>query len=216
MTTFITVGRLIRDNFMKTIGLTGGIGSGKSTIAGLLAKLGAIIIDTDKIGHEVLDTNNQAKEQVVSAFGHRILNPDNSVNRRELGKIVFADCKALSHLNHIIHPLIYQVVMTALEQYREQATRLVVIEAPLLIEAGWVKMVDAVWVVTATEANVTKRLEKLGFTHDGIMARKLSQLTECERLKTVNVVIDNNYSLNRLEMKVNELWQELQFDSHKQ
>jgi dephospho-CoA kinase len=201
---------------VKIIGLTGGIGSGKSTVAGLLIQLGAVIIDADKIGHEVLDTDSQAREQVVAAFGQRILNTDGSVNRRELGRIVFADHKALSRLNQIMHPLIYRVVKTKLERYKEQEARVVVIEAPLLIEASWATMVDAVWVVTATEANVLKRLEKTGFSRNEIMARIRCQLTESERIKIADVAINNDYSFDELKLNVNGLWQELQFDSHKQ
>ena len=208
--------RLIGVNSVKIIGLTGGIGSGKSTIAGLLIELGAVIIDADKIGHDVLDTDSQAHEQVVAAFGQRILNTDGSVNRRQLGRIVFADRKALSRLNQIMHPLIYRLVKTKLRRYKEQGARLVVIEAPLLIEASWATMVDAVWVVTATKADVLKRLEKSGFSRNEIMARIRCQLTESERIKMADVVINNDYSLDDLNLRVNGLWQELQFDSRKQ
>jgi dephospho-CoA kinase len=198
---------------MKIIGLAGGIGSGKSTIAGLLAGLGAVIIDADKIGHEVLDTDIKAHKQVVAAFGKQILNPDGSVDRRELGKIVFADRKALSRLNRIMHPQIYRVVKAELEQYKKQGVKAVVIDAPLLIEASWATMVDSVWVVTATETSVIKRLEKTGLSRDETMLRIRSQLTESERARIANVVINNDYSPDELKQKVNKLWQGLQFDT---
>lgn len=198
---------------MKIIGLTGGIGSGKSTIASLLAGLGAVIIDADKIGHEVLDADIKAHKQMVAAFGKQILNPDGSVDRRELGKIVFADRKALSSLNRIMHPRIYRVVKAELEQYRKQGVKAVVIDAPLLIEASWATMVDAVWVVTATEANVIKRLEKTGLSRGETMLRIHSQLTDSERARVANVVIYNDYSPDELKQKVNKLWQGLQFDT---
>jgi dephospho-CoA kinase len=200
---------------MQTIGLTGGIGWGKSTIAGLLAELGAIIIDADKIGHDLLGTDKQVRDQVVLAFNHRILSTDGSVNRKKLAKIVFTDYNALSRLNQIIHPMIYRVVKTQLGQYRDQESKVVVIEAPLLIEANWIKMVDAIWVVTATKANVLKRFEKTEISHEEIMARIHSQLTDDERIKMADVVIKNNYSFNELKLEVNRLWQDLQFDSHK-
>jgi len=207
--------RLIGVDSMKIIGLTGGIGSGKSTVASLLAELGAIIIDADKIGHEVLDTDSQAREQVVAIFGNRILKADGSVNRKELGRIVFADRKALANLNHIMHPLIYQVVNTKLEQYRTQRARIVVIDAPLLIEASWATKVDTVWVVTANETNILNRLRKTGLSSEEITARIHSQLTENERAKVADIVINNDYSSDELKLKVNSLWQELQFDSLK-
>jgi len=208
--------RLIGVNSVKIIGLTGGIGSGKSTVAGLLIELGAVIIDADKIGHEVLDSDSQAREQVIAAFGQRILNHDGSINRRELGRMVFADRNSLFRLNQIMHPLIYRVIKTKLEQYKEREIKVAVIDAPLLIEASWATMVDAVWVVTAIEANVLKRLEKTGLSCDEIMARIRSQLAESERIKMADAVINNDYSLDELKLKVNRLWQELQFDSHKQ
>jgi len=208
--------KLIAVKSMKIIGLTGSIGSGKSTAASLLAELGAVIIDADKIGHYVLDSDTEARSRVVAVFGQDIINPDGSMNRRELGRIVFADRKALFHLNHIMHPRIYKIVKAKLEQYREQRAKVVVIEAPLLIEASWATMVDTVWVITATHDNTFKRLEGKGLSHDEIMARISSQLTESERLKISDVVINNDFSLDELKIKINKLWQELQFDSYKQ
>jgi dephospho-CoA kinase len=201
---------------MKIIGLTGGIGSGKSTVAGLLARLGAAIIDADKIGHYILDTDRLVRQQVVAAFGQRILNTDESVNRRELGRIVFTDSSSLSLLNRIMHPPIYRAVKTELEQYKQQQAMVVVIEAPLLIEASWATMMDAVWVVTASQTNILERLESSGLSHAEIMERIRSQLTEDEMAKMADVIINNDYSPDELKHKVKDLWWELQFDSRKQ
>lgn len=200
---------------MKIIGITGGIGSGKSTVASLLAELGAIIIDADKIGHEVLDTDNQARKQVVSAFGQGVLNPNGLVNRKELGKIVFTDHKALLHLNQIMHPLIKQIVKNKLRQFKEQEARTVVLDAPLLIEANWANIVDIIWIITANEANVFRRLERIGFSPEDIAARISCQLPDSERVKMADTIINNNHGLEELRFKVNLLWQELQFDSLK-
>ncbi len=201
---------------MKIIGLTGGIGSGKSTVASLLAELSAGIIDADKIGYEVLDTSATARKKVMAAFGRLIVNPDGSIDRKKLGGLVFADRKALNNLNRIMHPLIYRVVKTRLEQYREQGIRIAVIDAPLLIEASWATMVDIVCVVTASETNIFKRLEKTGLSRDEIQARIRSQITSDERIKVADVVINNDGSLDELKLKVDRLWQELRFDSYKQ
>lgn len=200
---------------MKIIGITGGIGSGKSTVASLLAELGAIIIDADKIGHEVLDTDNQARKQVVAAFGKGVLNPNGLVNRKELGKIVFNDHKALCRLNQIMHPLIKQIVKNKLRQFKEQEARTVVLDAPLLIEANWANMVDTIWIITASEANVFRRLERIGFSHEDIAACISCQLPDSEQVKMADIVVNNNYGLEELRFKVNLLWQELQFDSLK-
>jgi dephospho-CoA kinase len=207
--------RLIGINYMKIIGITGGIGSGKSTVASLLAELGAIIIDADKIGYEVLDTDNQARKQVVAAFGQGILNPNGSVNRKEIGKIVFTDRKALLHLNQIMHPLINRIVKTKLMDFKKQKVSIVVLDAPLLIEANWINMVDTIWVITTSEANVFRRLEKIGFPDADIAARISCQLPESEQVKMADIVINNNFGLEELRFKVNLLWQELQFDSLK-
>jgi dephospho-CoA kinase len=194
---------------MKIIGLTGGIGSGKSTIARLLAKLGAKVIDTDKIGHEVLNTDSEARKGVLTSFGKQILNTDGSINRTELGKIVFTDGKALSRLNCIVHPLIYRWVKKKLIQYKKRGAAVVVIDAPLLIEANWVSLVDVVWVVTANEANIIKRLQKIGLSRDEAISRIRCQLNEDERVKQADVVIENDYSLDELNLKVGELWQNI-------
>ncbi|UCE97382.1 MAG: dephospho-CoA kinase [Dehalococcoidia bacterium] len=194
---------------MKVIGLTGGIGSGKSTIARLLTKLGAKVIDTDKIGHEILNTDSEAVKGILASFGQQILNTDGSVNRKELGKIVFADGKALSRLNCIVHPLIYRLVKKKLLQYKKRGAAVVVIDAPLLIETNWVSMVDVVWVVIANEASIIKRLQKTGLSRDEAISRIRYQLNEDERVKQADVVIKNDYSLDELKLKVGELWQNI-------
>lgn len=202
---------------MKVIGLAGGIGSGKSTVAKFLTELGAFIIDADEIGHAVLETDNEARQQVLAVFGQQIVAPDGLIDRKKLGQIVFKDREALSRLNQIMHPRIYKVVKTQLERYRRQGADVVVIEAPLLIEAGWATMVDEVWVTIAPEATIIGRLEEqTSLTRTEAMARIHSQLPANERVKHANTVIDTDCSLYELKAKVGKLWQELQFDTHKQ
>ena len=198
---------------MKVIGLTGGIGSGKSTVAKYLAELGAVIIDADRIGHEVLESDSKARQQVVSAFGQQILTPDGQIDRKKLGRVVFKSHKALSRLNLIMHPRIYQAVKSRLENYRQQGADVVVIEAPLLIEASWATLVDEVWVTTAPQATVLKRLEKMGLSHNEAMSRIRSQLPARERVKLADVVINTDCSPDELKAKVGKLWQGLQFDT---
>jgi len=198
---------------MKVIGLTGGIGSGKSTVAKYLAELGAVIIDADRIGHEVLESDSKARQQVVSAFGQQILTPDGQIDRKKLGRVVFKSHKALSRLNRIMHPRIYQAVKSRLENYRQQGADVVVIEAPLLIEASWATLVDEVWVTTAPQATVLKRLEKMGLSHNEAMSRIRSQLPARERVKLADVVINTDCSPDELKAKVGKLWQGLQFDT---
>jgi len=198
---------------MRVIGLTGGIGSGKSTVAKFLAELGMEIIDADKIGHEVLESDSYAQGQVLAAFGQSILNAEGFIDRRKLGKLVFADHAALSRLNRIMHPQIYRLIKARLRHYRKQGTELVVIDAPLLIEASWATMVDQVWVITADRDIILKRLEEAGLPRDEAMARIRSQPPDSERLKCADATINNDYSLEKLKQKVVSLWREMQFDT---
>lgn len=194
---------------MKIIGLTGGIGSGKSTVAGFLAGLGAAVINVDKVGHEVLEGDGEARRQVIDTFGKNIVTPDGRVDRKRLGDIVFGDTGALSRLNCIMHPRIGETVKAQLEQYRQQGVDIAVIEAPLLIEAGWATKVDEVLVTTAPEAIILKRLEAAGLSHTEAMARIRSQLPDRERVKHADVVIDTDCSLDELKVKVAKLWREM-------
>ena len=196
---------------MKVIGLTGGISSGKSTVSQFLAELGAVIIDADKVGHEVFKPDSEAWRQVVAVFGEQIVATNGQINREKLGEIVFSNSEARSQLNQIMHPRIYDLVKARLEGYRRQGAGIVVLEAPLLLEAGWTSLVDEVWVTTASEATVLKRLRgKTGLPEKESLARIRSQLPAEKRVKHADVVINTDCSLNELKAKVKELWQELQ------
>ena len=194
---------------MKVICLTGGIGSGKSTVSMFLAELGAIIIDADKIGHQVLDTDSEAWKQIVAAFGKKVLTLDGQIDRKKLGGLVFKEREALSHLNQIMHPRIYDAIKAQLEQHRKQGADVVVVEAPLLIETGWVTMVDEVWITVAPQATVLERLEQVGMSGTEAIARIGSQLPAEERSKHADVVIDTDCSLDELKERVSELWQRI-------
>ena len=193
---------------MKIIGLTGGIGSGKSTVAQFLAELGAVILDADKIGHETLK-QQEVRRQIVEAFGKQIIS-EGEIDREKLGKIVFSNPEARTKLNRIIHPPMYDTAKARLEQYRQQGAKVAVIDAPLLIEVGWTSLVDEVWVTTAPEATVLKRLkERTGLSEQESAARIRSQLTLEERKKHADIVIDTGCDLDELKAKVKELWRSL-------
>lgn len=200
---------------MKIIGITGGIGSGKSTVAGFLAGLGAVVIDADSVGHDILKGDTEARQQVTDAFGKSIVSSDGKIDRKRLGDIVFGNQEALLQLNRIMHPRIDRVVEEQFGQYRRQGVDTVIIEAPLLIEAGWATKVDEVWVTTAPEAVILKRLEKAGLSRAEAMARIKSQLTDDERLKNADAVINTDCGFDELDTKVGKLWQRLQFDTRK-
>ena len=199
---------------MKVIGLTGGIGSGKSTVSQFLAELGAAILSADEVGHEALKPDTEIWRQVVAAFGRQILAPDDNIDRKKLGNIVFSNPESLSRLNQIMHPPMYDMVKARLEEYRRQGTGVVVLEAPLLLEAGWTSLADEVWVTTAPEATVLKRLEeRSGMSPVESLARIRAQLSSTERVKHADVVIDTDCDLDELRSRVKELWQRLELDT---
>lgn len=195
---------------MKVIGLTGGIGSGKSTVSQYLRELGAVIIDADTVGHEVFKPETEAWREVVAAFGKEIVASNGTIDREKLGAIVFSNSEARVRLNQIMHPRIHEVVKTQLEEYQRQGVAVVVLAAPLLLEAGWTSLVDEVWVTTAPEDTVLKRLKKrTRLSEPESRARIRSQLPTEERIKQANVVIDTDCHLGELRAKVKELWRRL-------
>ena len=193
---------------MKVIGLTGGIGSGKSAVSRILAELGAEVIDADKIGREVFEPGTAAWQEVVTTFGREILAPSNEIDRRKLGEVVFHSPEALRQLNRIMHPRIYEVVKANLEECRGRGVGVVVLEATLLIEAGWTSIVDEVWVTVTSKDTVIGRLKERGLSEPEGLARIMSQMSADERIKHGDVVIYNEGSLSELKTKVEQLWQE--------
>ncbi len=192
---------------MKVIGLTGGIGSGKSTVSQFLTELGAVILDADRVGHEALKPDNDIWREVVAAFGRQILTPSGDIDRAKLGEIVFGNPESLSRLNQIMHPPMYDMVKARLEGYRQQGVDVVVLEAPLLVEAGWTSLVDEVWVTVASEAMVLRRLkERIGLSESESLTRIRSQLSSEERVKHADVVINTDCGLDELKTRVGELW----------
>lgn len=196
---------------MKVIGLTGGIGSGKSTVSRLLAELGAVIIDADKVGHEAFKPDTEGWREVSAAFGRQILAASGEIDRRKLGEIVFGNPGSLEQLNRIMHPRIHNMVKAQLEKHQRQGVEVVVLEAPLLIESGWASTVAEVWVTVASRATVLRRLqERAGLSQPESLARIRSQLSSEERVRHADVVIDTDCDLDELKVRVDELWQRLQ------
>jgi len=199
---------------MKVIGLTGGIGSGKSTVSQFLAELGAVILNADEVGHEAFKPDTEIWREVVATFGRQIVTPNGNIDRKKLGNIVFGNPESLSRLNQIMHPRMYALAKAQLEEYRQQGTRVVVLEAPLLLEAGWTSLVDEVWVTTAPEATVLKRLEeRTGLSQAESLARIRSQLPSAERVRHAAVVINTDCDLDELKSRVKELWRRLELDT---
>ena len=192
---------------MFVIGLTGGIGSGKSEVARLLKELGAEVIDADRVGHQAYQPHTEAWEAVVEAFGQEILQPNEEVDRRALGAIVFSAPEQLARLNAIMHPRMQRMIEEQLGEFGAQGAAVVVLEAAILIEAGWQVLVDEVWVAAASEEVVVDRVRRRNNLADEEIRRRIrSQLSNEERAKQATVVIENNGSLEDLNQSIRELW----------
>ena len=195
---------------MFVIGLTGGIASGKSTVARLLEEWGAEIIDADKVGHEAFLPDTSAWEQLVASFGLDILGPDKVIDRGKLAEIVFGDPEALGQLNEIMHPMMHQMVEQKLENIRSKKVEVAVLEATLLIEADWTDLVNEVWVVVTPENTVIDRLlANKDMTEEQAKARVASQMPIYEKATYGNVVIENYSDHGELKQKVAELWEKI-------
>jgi len=196
---------------MIVIGLTGGIASGKSTVAKILAELGAMVIDADKVGHEALRPHTEAWRKVVAAFGKEILGQNEEIDRSKLAQLVFNDPKGLKRLNSIMHPLMHEMVRKKIEGLRREGAEVVVLEATLLIEAKWTDLVDQVWVTISPEESVINRLiSQKRFTEEQARARIKSQTPISRRARRADVVIRNDSDVATLRKKVEGLWQKLQ------
>lgn len=192
---------------MFVVGITGGIGTGKTFVSRRLEELGAVIVNADLLGHEVYAPQTEGWHAVVDAFGERIVAADGEIDRRALGGIVFSDAKALQQLNSIMHPRIYALAEQRLNALVEKGESAAVLEAALLIEAKWTPLVDEIWVTVSPEDDIIDRLrERNNMDEDSARARINSQMPQTERVKHADVVIENDGSLEDLSVKVQDLW----------
>ena len=192
---------------MIVVGLTGGIGSGKSTVGGMLRDLGAAFIDADKVGHRLLKEDHDLKWAVVAAFGGGILDSTEMIDRRKLARIVFCDSIALNKLNAITHPAISQAVSEEVADFRSQDFKVAVVEAALLVEAGWTKQTDVIWLTVAPPEVVLKRLvENMGYSIEEARSRIACQTSNDDRKRHASAIIDTNTSLYNLQSRVRDLW----------
>ena len=192
---------------MFVIGLTGGILSGKSTIAQMLAEKGAAIIDADKLAHEAYKPKTKLNQELVDEFGTGIRKADGSIDRKKLSRIVFDDTKALTRLNAIVHPHIREMARSKIEQLRKKGTAIVVLEGALLIEAKWTDLADEVWVaLTPTEVAIKRLEERGGLTENEARARIQAQLSTAERAKYADVIINTDCKLSEVRVQIDRLW----------
>jgi dephospho-CoA kinase len=198
----------LRNNGAVIIGLTGGIGSGKSVVGGMLAELGARVIDTDKVGHRVYAPGSEGFTRIVETFGRGVVAADGTIDRKKLGAIVFADAERRGALNAIVHPLIFGEIMREIAELRRVGFEgPIVLEAPILVEAKGTGLVDQIWVVTAPPAAVRNRLkESRAMTAAEIEARVAAQLDDAERRRHADVVLENDGDLANLRKVVGAAW----------
>lgn len=197
---------------MKLIGITGAIGSGKSTVAAFLKEKGAIVIDADQIAREVVEPQKPAWKQVVDYFGEGILRSDGEINRRELGRVVFGHPETLARLNEIIHPHVINEIDERIERFEREFKngKTVVIDVPLLFEVGIHKRCKLTVAVTADREIRMQRLLDKGISREEIEQRMESQKGKEILERQADVIVENNGTLAELKEKVNKLWERIQ------
>ena len=190
------------------IGLTGGIGSGKSEASRILRELGALVIDADIVGHETYRSGEPAFGEVVEAFGNEVVGSDGEIDRRELGRIVFGDPGNLNRLTDIVWPRIREGLETRIDRESTGGeTAVLIVEAAVLFEAGWENLFDEVWVITAPEDDVLERLERQrNQKPEQTRARVRAQMTNEEREQRADVMVRNDEGRTALAAKVKQLW----------
>jgi dephospho-CoA kinase len=193
---------------VQRVGLTGGIGSGKSTVARRLAALGALVIDSDVLAREVVEPGTPGLAAIRAAFGPDVIKRDGSLDRPALGRIVFADRGRLDELNAIVHPLVRERAAAIMHEARPSAV--VVQDVPLLVETDYTGSFDLVVVVDASdEARIARLAAERGMTAEDVRARMGAQASREERLAAADVVLDNSGSRDHLLAQVDRLWQQL-------
>ena len=206
LTIVFTAGKL---EVMKVIVLTGGIGSGKSLVASILRELGAEIIDSDRIGREVLNPGTPGWQEVVDAFGKDIITPGGELDRKKLAQRVFTHPEDLRKLNRIVHPKVDAEVVNRLRYCRKQGARAVFVEMAILAEASWMAQVDQFWIVRAPQDLILKRLQGRGVSEADALARMANQPPPEEKIQRGPVFIDNSGAPEDLKITVQRLWYEI-------
>jgi dephospho-CoA kinase len=190
------------------VGLTGGIGAGKSTVADLFAQRGAVVIRADELARQVIEKSTAGFDQVVSRFGENILDTNGKINRAKLAAIVFNDQESLTDLENIIHPLVRE---KSNQITKEQTPETIIVnEIPLLLEKGMQPLFDFLVIVISSEKNRLARLINSGFTKEQVLARMSKQVDDETRKASADFLIVNDGNLDQLEVDVEKIWQTLQ------
>lgn len=190
---------------MILVGLTGGIGSGKSTVSAALADRGAVVVDADAIVHELQAPGQPVLAAMVERFGEGILRPDGSLDRRAVAAIVFGDAEALKDLGAIVHPKVQEEILRRVVE-QESTDHVVVLDIPLLTESGWEGLIGTIVVDLDPEIAVRRLVEFRDFTESDARARIAKQASREERLATASFVIDNAGSVDDLAPQIEACW----------
>lgn len=196
---------------MVIVGVTGSIGTGKTTVAKMLRRLGAVVIDADDIAHRAMEPGNPAWKKISSRFGKGILRDDGYIDRKKLGEMVFSDKKELKKLCDILHPEVYRRMRVIVSRTRKaDSSALVVLDVPLLLETGGRKHIDKLIVVSAPRSvQLERACRKFDLKRSAILRRIRMQMPLKDKVKEADHVIDNGGSLISTEKQVRAIWKKL-------
>ena len=192
---------------MITVGLTGGIATGKSLVSQLLEEHGAFVINADLIAHDLYNPGTIGFNSLISHFGDTILDLNGTIDRKKLASIVFTRKHEMDNLNTIMHPLIYDEIKRIMSDLSNEKHPIVVVEAAVLIEAGWQDLFDQIWVLSSDVETVISRLNaRNGLSREESLKRIDSQMPSKDRNKYADIVIENNGNKEILSSTIKELW----------
>ena len=195
------------------VGLTGGIGAGKSTVADLFSQKGAVVIRSDELARQVIEPQTPGFQQVVDRFGKDFINSDGYIDRAKLAQVVFQNDVALKDLENIVHPLVRSKTNQIIDQHTSET--IIVNEIPLLLEKKMESLFDFLVIVISSEKNRLERLVQRGLTAEQATARMVKQVSDDERKAAADFLIVNDGNLDQLEADVEKIWQTLQERSFK-
>jgi dephospho-CoA kinase len=197
---------------MYVVGLTGGIGTGKSVVAKILEQRGAVILDADRLGHEVYLPGRPAYDDIVTEFGPGVVAEDGTIDRKKLGPIVFSSPDNLARLNAITHPRMKEMIRDRLADLDRAGTKVAVLEAALLFDAGWDDLTDEVWVTVVEPQTAAERAsDRSGIPVAQVLERiQKAQMASDERIRRSDVIIDTSGSLDDTARRTLDTWQDLE------
>jgi dephospho-CoA kinase len=190
------------------VGLTGGIGAGKSTVADLFSKRGAVVIRSDELARQVVEPQTLGFKQVTSRFGNEIINDEGNIDRAKLAQVVFNDDVALKDLENIVHPLVRERTNQLMSEQTSET--IIVNEIPLLLEKKMESLFDFLVIVISSEKNRLERLSQKGVSEDQAKARMAKQVNDQDRKAAADFLLVNDGNLDQLEADVQKIWQTLQ------